>query len=51
MPQITRTIEDVPQDQVATQQAILEADGFTVQVQQQGDGLFTLTGTKDDGAC
>jgi nitrate reductase NapAB chaperone NapD len=49
MAQIQRIVRDVPQDQVAIQKGLLEVDGFVVQVQDQGGGLVTLIGTKDDG--
>jgi len=49
MAQIQRVVADVPEDQVPRQKGVLEADGFTVTVTKQDNGLFTLTGTKDDG--
>jgi hypothetical protein len=48
MAQIQRILRDVLRDQVAIQKGLLEADGFVVQVQDQGDGLVTLIGTKED---
>lgn len=49
MAEIERVIRDVPQEEVALNKSLLEADGFVVKVDKQDDGLFTLTGTKDDG--
>jgi hypothetical protein len=49
MAQIQRIVRDVPQDQVAIQKGLLEANEFVVRVQDQGDGLVTLIGTKDNG--
>jgi hypothetical protein len=48
MAQIQRILRDVLGDQVAIQKGLLEADGFVVQVQDQGGGLVTLIGTKED---
>lgn len=50
MAEITRVITDVAEDQVPLQKSLLEVDGFAVVVTKQDDGLFTLTGTKDDGS-
>jgi hypothetical protein len=45
MPQ--RTLTDVPHADLAFQQSLLESEGFTVEVRDQGNGLFTLVGTTD----
>jgi hypothetical protein len=48
MGQIRRVIKDVPADKVQIETELLEVDGFTVTKETQDDGLFTLTGAKDD---
>ena len=48
MAEMQRILTDVPQDQVAFQKSLLESDDFVVEIREQGNGLFTLIGTKPE---
>lgn len=45
MPQAQKVVPDVTADDLDFQKQVLVAEGFTVQVRSQPDGLFTLIGT------
>ena len=49
MAQTQRTLTDVPPAQLAFDKALLESEGFTVEVRDQGNGLSTLIATMDAG--
>jgi hypothetical protein len=42
MAQVSRTITDIPQANLAFQKSLLESEGFEVEVRDQGNGVFTL---------
>jgi muramidase (phage lysozyme) len=45
----SRTLIDVPEADVPFHKSLLEEEGFVVTVHAQGEGIFTLVGTKQDG--
>ena len=49
MAQASQTLPDITPDNLAFQKALLEAEGFDVQVREQGDGRVTLVATMEIG--
>jgi len=49
MTQVSRTVPDITQANLAFEKALLESEGFSVEVRDQGSGLFTLVATMDVG--
>lgn len=47
MPQIQRTLTDVAEADLTFKKSLLALEGFTVEVRNQANGLFTLIATKD----
>ncbi|HVT79198.1 MAG TPA: hypothetical protein VHM90_00965, partial [Phycisphaerae bacterium] len=44
-----RVLTDIPQADLASTKELFESYGWAVQTVDQGDGLWTLIATKDDG--
>lgn len=49
MAQVSRMVPDISPDDLEFQKAVLVAEGFTIEVRDQGNGTFTLLGTMDAG--